>query len=72
MDGQEYSRESWMLWAIIPNTNFDINNRPRLSHVRIDIQSEEKVRSNQNKTSAITLKGRAVTNVITSLLPDYG
>lgn len=72
MDRNTATRDGWMLRAIIHNANFDINNRPRLSHVRIDIQSEEQVRSSKDTTSAITLRNRTVTNVITSLLPDNG
>ena len=70
MDRNTATRAGWMLRAIIHNANFDINNRPRLSHVRIDIQSEEQVRSIKDTTSAITLS--TVTSVITSLLPDDG
>jgi hypothetical protein len=70
MDRNTATRAGWMLRAIIHNANFDINNRPRLSHVRIDIQSEEQVRSSKDTTSAITLS--TVTSVITSLLPDDG
>ena len=72
MDRNTTTRAGWMLRAIIHNANFDINNRPHLSHVRIDIQSEEQVRSSKDTTSAITLRNRTVTNVITSLLPDNG
>ena len=70
MDRNTATRAGWMLRAIIHNANFDINNRPRLSHVRIDIQSEEQVRSSKDTTSAITLS--TVMSVITSLLPDDG
>lgn len=72
MDRNTATRDGWMLPAIIHNANYEINNRPRLSHVRIDIQSEEQVRSSKDTTSAITLRNRTVTNVITLLLPDNG
>ena len=72
MDRNTATRDGWMLRAIIRNANFDINKRHRLSHARIDIQSEEQVRSSKDTTPAITLRNRTVTNVITSLLPNNG